>query len=186
MGVGFTGFTDANGEVSLTWGPGAIDPTYLGTDTIVASFTDDADTVVYGSATATKTWVDATPPVAACLESVNPHGNKKPSAPGKGGQGQNQDGFYELFGDDEVWPADTLEFYVVDSGSGTVFGPFAIGTVIKYTESDDAIPEMKPMGGPNSAVDWHIIGNGDAYVLAVDGSGNVSAPSYCLVPPPPK
>jgi hypothetical protein len=67
-----------------------------------------------------------------------------------------------------------------------VFGPFAVGTVIKYTQDPDAIPEMKKMGGGKADnLTWHIIGNGDAEVTAVDQSGNTSAAVFCLVPPPP-
>ena len=40
--------------------------------------------------------------------------------------------------------------------------------------------------GKANAIDWHIIGNGDAQLTAVDQSGNVSDPESCLVPPPPK
>jgi hypothetical protein len=180
------GFTDENGEVTFTWVPGDISPDFLGVDTVTASFTDGEGMVTYGFDTAFKEWVDTTPPLAACLESVNPHGQTKPKAPGNGGQGQNQDGFYELYGEDEVWPEDALDFYLVDDGSGVVFGPFAIGTVFKWTEDDEAVPTIKTMGGTNSAVDWHIIANGDALVLVIDGSGNVSDPAACLVPPPPK
>jgi hypothetical protein len=84
-----------------------------------------------------------------------------------------------------------LEIYVTDTGSGTVFGPYPVGTRIKYTEDATATPMAKPMGGNNgtggnaTAVDFHIIGNGDASVTAVDGSGNESDPVMCLVPPPP-
>ena len=67
-----------------------------------------------------------------------------------------------------------------------MFGPYAAGTVIKYTEDSTATPVAKTIGGPNSAVDWHIIGNGDAQVTAVDGSGNISAGVACLVPPAPQ
>ncbi len=129
-----SGTTDSLGQVTFTWVPGDISPSFLGMDTVVASFTDEGDTLVYGSATATKTWVDTTPPEAACLEFTNPHGKTKPVAPGNGGQGQNQDGFYELFAEDEVWPGTDLELFITDTGSGTVFGPFDVGTTIKYTE----------------------------------------------------
>lgn len=182
--VGLTGsdVTDANGEATFTWSPGAIDSGHLGVDTVVATFTDGS-TVEYGFDTATKTWIDTTLPTAACLADVNPAGHV-PTAPGKGGKGQNQDGFYVLDGSDTVWATEDLSVYVVDTGSGTVFGPYPVGTVIKYTEDDDATPEAKPMGGPSSEVDWHIIGTGDAEVRVVDGSGNVGI-AYCLVPPPP-
>ena len=75
---------------------------------------------------------------------------------------------------------------MVDDGSGAVFGPFPDGTKIKYTEDDDAVPEIEPMGGNHGsgngkgvAVDWQIIGNGDALVL------DIVATTACLVPPPP-
>jgi len=182
-GLTGSGVTDAAGEATFTWSPGAVDSDHLGVDTVTATFTDGG-IVEYGSDSATKEWIDTTPPEAECLADVNPAGSE-PTAPGKGGKGQNQDGFYLLDGDDTVWADEDLEVYVVDTGSGTVFGPYPVGTVIKYTEDDDATPEAKPMGGPNSEVDWHIIGTGDAEIRVVDGSGNVGT-VYCLVPPPPK
>ncbi len=173
--------TDANGQVSFTY-EATQGPAGLGTDTIVASFTNGDGTVTYGSATAAKDWVDTTPPVSACVEGVNP-GGKVPKAPGNGGQGQNQDGFYQLNATDAVWPASGISMYVVDTGSGAVFGPFAVGTNIKYTEANGATPSQEPMSG---AVAWHIKGQGDMAIYAVDGSGNVSTSVACLVPPPPK
>jgi len=159
----------------------------LGSDTIQAT------TIIAGEETfveVTKEWVDTTPPEAACLESTNPHG-KIPPAPANGGQAQNPDGFYELFAEDVVWAETDLQVFVEDTGSGTVFGPFAVGTTIKYTEDEFATPEAKKIGSDKGkakadAVDWHIIGNGDAALYAVDGSGNTSEPAMCLVPPPPK
>lgn len=76
-----------------------------------------------------------------------------------------------------------------DTGSGQEFGPFSNGTTIKYTEDADAVPEQKKMGsdkGKAGHIDWHIIGNGDACVDAVDCADNVSVCIDCLVPPPPK
>lgn len=180
--------TDGSGEAEFTYtalqGLGG-----LGTDVIEACFTDDLDHEVCD--TAEKTWVDTTPPEVACLETVNPHGKKVPPAgsttpPGPKG-GQNEDGFYELTAWDAVDPEPQI--YVVDTGSGTVFGPFASGTKIKYTEDPTATPTSKKMGsskGQAGAIDWHIIGNGDAAVFAVDFSGNQADPVACLVPPPPK
>ena len=62
----------------------------------------------------------------------------------------------------------------VDTGGGTVFGPFPSGTKIKCTKEAEAPPEAKSMGGRGQgsggkadAVDWHIIGNCDAPVIAV-------------------
>jgi hypothetical protein len=180
-----SGQTDALGQFSLTYTPLVV-PASLGTDTIEARFTDAADTVVYGTDQVTKDWVDTTPPTAACDPTMNPSGNNVPKAPGKGGQGQNQDGFYLASGTDVVW-GDQLQIYITDSGSGTVFGPFPVGVTFKYTQDPSAVPEQKTMGGgPADYINWHIIGNGDALLTAVDGSGNTSTPVSCLVPPPPQ
>jgi hypothetical protein len=164
-----SGTTDASGEVDFTWAPASISPASLGTDSVTATFTDAGDTVDYGSATATKDWVDTTPPSADCTPTVNPAGKKIPTAPANDGRAKNQDGFYQLNGDDEVWPDESL----------------AVGTRIKYTEDPTAVPTRQPMGGPSSAVPWHLIGNGDGVLYVVDGSWNYSTDD-CLVPPAPK
>ena len=174
--------TDASGQVSFTYTV-PVEPESLGTDTITVS-TTIASTV--DSVDLKKDWIDTTPPVAQCVETVNPHGKNTPKAPGTG---QNEDGFYRLLATDDVWPADALEVYVTDGGSGTVFGPFSVGTNIKYTEANGTTPTMKAMGsskGNAGAITAHITGNGDAQLTAVDGSGNVSDPVSCLVAPPPK
>ena len=44
---------------------------------------------------------------------------------------------------------------MVDSGTGTVFGPYTNGTNIKYTEANGATPSASP--GPG-AVEWRIKG----------------------------
>lgn len=174
--------TDAGGQVSFSYMV-PIEPDSLGMDTITVS------TSIAGMLDAIdleKTWVDTTPPVAACVETVNPHGKNIPQAPGTG---QNEDGFYQLSAMDDTWPADSLEVFVTDIGSGTVFGPFAVGDNIKYTQAGGAKPSSKPMGSGNGqagAVLVHIKGNGDAELTAVDGAGNESDPSSCLVPRPPK
>jgi hypothetical protein len=180
--------TDANGEATFTYTvPRSCDS--LGTD-IITGCTDRADGGDDECDRVTKDWLDTIPPDAECLPTVNPHGNNVPPAPGEGGQGQNQDGFYELLATDNlVDDCAPLELFVTDTGSGIVFGPYDVGTKIKYTEDADAIPEAKKMGsgkGKAKAIDWHIIGNGDARLTAVDQSGNTSAPVMCLVPPPPK
>jgi hypothetical protein len=134
--------------------------------------------------------VDTIPPVAQCVETVNPHGKQIPKAPAEGGQGQNQDGYYQLLAEDNlVEECAPLDLFITDTGSGTVFGPYAVGTNIKYTEDEYATPEAKKIGsakGQAGAVYVHIIGNGDAALTAVDESGNTSEPVACLVPPPPK
>ena len=182
-GTSVTGTTNVNGQISLTWTP-SVEPSSLGTDDITATlFNPDGIAVAIDDAD--KDWVDTTPPTASCDPTVNPAGKKIPKAPGNGGQGQNQDGFYQLNGEDVVWPADTLEAFVVDDGTGTVFGPFPVGTNIKYTQDPTGVPEQKKMGNSSDAVVWHIKGQGDAILELVDGSGNIGV-ATCLVPPPPK
>jgi hypothetical protein len=118
-----------------------------------------------------------------CEETTNPHGQTVPPAgsttlPGPKG-GQNEDGFYR------VSSADGSPVFVVDTGSGTVFGPFPSGTKIKYTEANGATPSQKKIGstsGQAGAVSWHITGTGDAAVFSVTDPTLVP----CLVPPPPK
>ncbi|MBI2098730.1 MAG: VWA domain-containing protein [Candidatus Wildermuthbacteria bacterium] len=134
---------------------------------------------------------DTTPPTAQCVETVNPHGQTVPKAPAKGGQGQNQDGYYELLARDLLDPNPAV--WLKDTGSGTLFGPFASGIKVKYVEANGATPSQTPMGGNNgngngqaTSVDWQIKGTGDAAVYAVDAAGNTSAEESCLVPPPPK
>ena len=125
---------------------------------------------------------DVTIPTVACTEGTNPHGAKVPPA-----ANQNPDGFYLLTADDNLDPDPMI--WVVDSGSGTVFGPYPSGTTIKYTEAPGATPSEKSIGSGNGragAVTVHLIGTGDALVYATDASGNESEPAWCLVPPPPR
>ena len=121
---------------------------------------------------------------AACTETTNPHGQNVPPAgsttlPGPRG-GQNEDGFYLLTSDTGV------DVFVLDEGSGTVFGPFPSGTKIKYTQAPGATPSQKKIGSTNGqagAVKYHITGTGDAFVFPT-GEPNRAVP--CRVPPPPK
>ncbi len=120
--------------------------------------------------------------IPQCVETVNPHGQNTPPAgsttlPGPNG-GQNEDGFYLISSD--VGTA----VFVVDLGSGTVFGPYPSGTVVKYTQAPGSTPSAKPIGSDNGqagAVEVHITGTGDMGVRSIDGN-TIS----CLVPPPPK
>jgi hypothetical protein len=120
---------------------------------------------------------------ATCVETTNPHGQNVPPAgsttlPGPKG-GQNDDGFYLLGTNTGV-----SQVFVKDGGSGTVFGPFAPGTKIKYTQAPGGTPSQKKIGSTNGqagAVQYHITGTGDAFAFSDD---NVLVP--CLVPPPPK
>jgi hypothetical protein len=162
--------TDASGHVSFTYSV-PVAPSSLGTDTIHVS------TLIAGhtsSVSVIKHWVDTTPPVAACPEGVNPGGKQIPNA-------HNEDGFFQLTATDSVDPNPSI--FVVDLGTGTVFGPFPSGTNVKYTQAPGATPSISPGAG---AVNWKIKGQGDMGVYAVDGSGNKSATVSCLVPPPPK
>jgi hypothetical protein len=130
-----------------------------------------------------------------CTEIYNPHGETVPPAgsttlPGPRG-GQNEDGFYQV----GVLSGETVGSVILSDGcgdgfSGTVYGTFDGGTVVKYTEANGTTPRFEPMAGNNGggdgaseAVDWHIWGNGDLLVC------NAAAPTSCIccfVPPPPK
>lgn len=175
---------DPNPAVVCVPPSGTIFP--LGETVVTCTATDASGNVSVG--TFTKTVEDTTPPVPQCIEGVNP-GGKTPGAPGKGGQGQNQDGFYQLLAGDivDLDPA----IYVVDMGADNVFGtaddfgfgPFANLMNFKYTEANGADPSIAPGSGD---VDWRIKGQGDAAVYAVDLGGNRSDPASCLVPPPPQ
>lgn len=182
-----TGMTDAGGSTPWTYtnaGAG-------GTDTIEACFTVADPTGITGCTTATVEWLDTTPPIAACLPGPNPHGSTIPPAgwsslPGPKG-GQNEDGFYDLIASDAVDPNPLV--FAIDGGTGHVFGPYPDGTVVKWTQAPGAIPSERPMGSTNGragAVEWHLRGQGDLLVYAVDASGNASIPLACLVPPLPK
>jgi hypothetical protein len=130
--------------------------------------------------TVTVTIPDVTAPTVACGPGTNPHGKTVPG-------GSNEDGFFLLTAEDNVDP--NPQIFVIDSGSGTIFGPYPSGTTIKYVQAPGATPNAKAMGSTNGqagAVAVKITGTGDALVVAVDASGNVSAPAECLVPPPPK
>ncbi len=168
--------TDASGEASFTY-EATQGPSGLGTDTIRVCLTGTelCEEV-------TKVWEDTTPPIASCEDGVNPSGRNVPQA-GQNSPGQNEDGFYQLGASDDVWPAEDLEIFVVDNGSGVEFGPYSVGDVIKYTQAPGAEPNEK--SGPG-AVTARITGKGDAEIYAVDGSGNVSERVSCLVPPKPQ
>ncbi len=181
VGASGSDITDSNGEATFTY-PAAQGPAGLGTDVIEACFGPDeqGDTACD---TAEKTWVDTTPPVTQCIETTNPHGDVIPPA-------LNEDGFFQLLAKDAVDP--NPQVFLVDTGTDNVFGtaddwvygPFASGVKIKYTEANGIKPpDITP--GPG-VIDWKIKGRGDAAVFAVDASGNKSDPVSCLVPPPPK
>jgi hypothetical protein len=119
-----------------------------------------------------------------CVEYVNPHGKTIPPAgltpPGTNPKGgENPDGFYQV-----GTPGSSGPYYVMDLGSGQLFGPFSGGTVIKYTQATGATPSQKSIGSTNGqagAVSWHITGTGDFEII-----GGGGPPQVCLVPRPPK
>ena len=119
-----------------------------------------------------------------CVEYVNPHGATIPPAgqtsPGTNpNSGQNPDGFY-LIGS-----SGGGDVFVIDTGTGTKFGPYPSGTVIKYTEANGKTPTEIKIGSTNGqagAVTVHISGQGDAAVQNVAGGPL----TVCLVPPKPK
>jgi len=160
---------NVDGPLSPTCSPASGSLFGLGATTVTCAATDAAGNT--GTGTGTITVVDTTAPTAECPEGPNPGGH----VPGS----HNPDGFFELTSSDAVDAAPQV--YVRDTGSGTVFGPYADGQRIKYTENG-AEPSVKTMPGGI----LHITGTGDAEVYATDFSGNQSAPTACLVPAPPK
>lgn len=142
----------------------------LGATTVTCAATDAAGNT--GSATGTITIVDTSAPVGECAPGRNPGGVEV--------RAQGRNGFFELHGSDVV---DTdPQVYVRDTGSGTVFGPYPDGQLVKYTEAPGGEPRQQTM--PGGIV--HLFGTGDAETYAVDFSGNSSAPVSCDVPPPRK
>jgi hypothetical protein len=113
--------------------------------------------------------VPNTPPVAMCMESVNPSSYKIPPAgsttlPGSQG-GDNEDGFYALIGQDAE--DGTAPVFVTNASGSATFGPFSSGSVVMITEAPGRTPTAKSIGGPNSAVAAHITLDSDAFVSNV-------------------
>jgi len=189
-GLDGMGITDGTGVTTFSY-VAAQGPLGLGTDTIEACFSDEQEDEVCD--TATKEWVDTTPPAADCLETVNPHGKNVPGEKAKGkGQGVNPDGFYELIATDNVDPEPVIVVCYYDEAleEWVWFEPFTFtsGVVIKFTEAPGATPSCKKIGSTNGqagAVMWHITLPSDPLVVAIDDAGNM-AWFPCFVPPPPK
>lgn len=172
--------TDAAGVVQFTYSV-PVDASSLGTDTItgVGTITGaQGEEIQSDPREVEKEWVDETPPTAECVATTNPAGKTNPNAPGNGGQGQNQDGFYQLLGDDLLGISSIV---VADDASPFVSDPFANEDKIKLTEASGAEPSDK-RPGPGVIVS-HVTLNGDATVVVTDGSGN-TAEATCLVPEP--
>lgn len=123
---------------------------------------------------------DTVAPKAQCVPTTNPAGKNIPTAPAKGGQGQNQDGYYQLLGSDNVGVASIV---VRDSMSSFISGLFASGDKVKIVQAPGVTPsDSRP--GPGVIVSQLKL-KGDAIVRVTDTSGNMTETS-CLVPPPPK
>jgi hypothetical protein len=86
----------------------------------------------------------------------------------------NPDGFYLVFG---FLFSDTQP---IAFPGGGFFWPV---TAIKYTERGNPDIKVEPgIGGPNSAIAYHIWAPGDLYANAPKGSADAI---FCGVPPPP-
>ena len=164
-----TAVDNVDGPLTPTCTPPSGSLFALGATGTTCTATDAAGNT--GTGHGTITVVDTTPPSAGCPEGPNPGGAVPAS--------KNPDGFFRLTGSDLVDTAPQI--WLRDTGSGTVFGPYADGQKIKYTQNG-ATPSVKPMPGGI----LKITGTGDAAVWATDFSGNSSAPVMCLVPRPPK
>lgn len=145
----------------------------------------------------------AHPVAPPCPESWNPPAANIPPAgwstePGTNpNSGQNPDGFFEVVSGDGH-PVRLIDGCPVgfggvagdDGGTGFVFGTFASGTHIKYTEANGKDPAIEPMAGNNGGgngraveVDWHLWGQGDLYVCDAFDSASCNC---CRVSPPPR
>ena len=179
-GASGNALTSSAGTAPFTY-PLTQGPTGLGLDVIQACWSDD-----FGDddcALATLEIADTTAPDSRCDPTTNPSGLAIPQA-GLRSPGQNEDGYYKLTATDAVHP--DAQLWLADEGSSAVFGPYPSGTRIKYTQAAGRTPSEQKMGGPNSSVDYHVTGKGDALVSATDASGNESQPTVCRVPQPPK
>jgi hypothetical protein len=167
--------TDADGLAAFTYE--AIQHLEgLGTDAVEACFTDAEGTKACSSATVT--WQDTTPPAVACLPGTNPGGSVVLR---KGGLSPS--GFMKLVATDAVDPAPLV--FLLDTGSGTIWGPFPSGMAVKYTQAPGATPGAKEMGSDEGGgiEILHVRGKGDPAVRGKDAVGNESAPLVCPVPP---
>ena len=164
--------TDSNGEAFFIYAASL--PAGPGTDVIQACITTPLGNNVCHQVK--KTWIgDITPPIVACFEGTNPAG-RTPRA-------RNEDGFFIATAVDLQDP--NPEVFIVDTGSGNVFGSYVSGVNFKYVEANGARKKQKEKKGPG-AVDVRLKGTGDLAVYAVDAAGNQSADALCFVPPPPK
>jgi hypothetical protein len=151
----------------------------VGTTPVTCTAIDSAGNT--NTCTFSVTVQDREAPLAGCRPAPNPSDKKIPVAGKNPKSGQNPDGYFQLLGKDNCDP--DVSIYVGDTGSGFIAGPFHSGDIIKLRQSPGGTPSSTPDSPPITA---QIRLNGDGAVFAVDAAGNVSAFSFCLVPPPPK
>ena len=93
---------------------------------------------------------DAIPPLPACEAVGNP-----------------ASGLFVISATDDTDPSEMLQLFIIDTGSGTVFGPFPSGEAVKYTQSAQ-LPGMKARADM-----FFIFGQGPANLSAIDTSLNI-------------
>lgn len=64
---------------------------------------------------------------------------------------------------------ETLDIFVIDTGSNEEFGPLLNNSTLKYNESKGGTPKLSEKGG---GADYMIHGNGPAVAYAIDAAGN--------------
>lgn len=166
QGAAGSAITNALGTAAFTY-PAMQGPAGLGADTIRACVSDGAGGSLCAESLAR--WVDTTPPARSCPPGPNPSGTTP-----KGFGGDNGARFFTLLASDAVDPAPSV--FVLDTGSGYVFGPFPSGTNVKYVVRQNAEPRQEAMTG---AVHWQLSGTGDPQIRATDASGNQSTQTAC-------
>ena len=129
---------------------------------------------------------DCEAPRVACRPAENPSGKKIPVAGKNPRSGHNPDGFYQLLARDNCDPIASLQIYVKDSAEGPcggafAAGPYAVGTIVKLTQSPGHAG-VQPMAGVVTA---HVHTRGEPVLVVTDSSGNTTC-HRCFVPPPPK
>ena len=77
-------------------------------------------------------------------------------------------GFFVLTGQDTC--DGSLSCQIRDEGSKRVFGPYPVGTTMRYTKSSSRPPSAQKSGV--NGIDYALVGSGNAYLIVTDASGN--------------
>ena len=107
--------------------------------------------------------------VVSVVSSTPPTANCRPRK--KLAQSQNaaaSTGFFVLTGQDTC--DGSLSCQIRDEGSKRVFGPYPVGTTIRYTKSSSRPPSAQTSGV--NGIDYALVGSGNAYLIVTDASGN--------------